>query len=99
MYEAQWPRGRQVIQMARFAKRLDTLQSKTVGILWDGVFRGDEIFPLLEKGLARRYPGMKFISYREFGSTHGGDESKVLAALPEKLKQYQCDAVLSGMGC
>lgn len=99
MYEVVWPRGKKVVEVARFAQRLDTLEGKTIGFLWDWIFRGDEIFPVIERELAKRYAGIKFIGYKEFGSTHGREEAQVLAALPEKLKQHHCDAVLSGMGC
>ncbi len=98
-YEAVWPCGKRVTETARFAQRLDTLAGKTIGELWDWLFRGDEIFPMIEKELAKRYPGIKFVSYKVFGSTHGGKEAEVLASLPDKLKQYGCDAVISGVGC
>ena len=100
MYEVVWPRGKQIIEgSGRLAKRLDTLEGKTICQLWDWVFRGDQVLPAVGDELAKRFAGVKNISYEVFGSTHGGDEAKVLAALPEKLKQYQCDAVISGMGC
>ncbi len=98
-YEVVWPRGKKVVESARFARRLETLAGKTVGFLWDWLFRGDQIFPVIEKELANQYPGIKFVGYEEFGSTHGGKEAEVLAALPDKLKRYKCDAVISGVGC
>ena len=98
-YEVVWPRGKQVVKSGRFAKRLSTLDGKTIGELWDWRYDGDKVFPTLEKALAKRYPGIKFVSYQVFGSTYGGDEAKVIAALPEKLKQNKCEAVISGVGC
>ena len=98
-YEVVWPRGKRVVESARFAKRLETLEGKTVGFLWDWLFRGEQIFPVIEKELSNRYPGGKFVGYEEFGSTHGGKEADVLDALPDKLKQNKCDAVISGIGC
>ncbi len=98
-YEVLWPRGRKVVEGAYLAKRLDALEGKTVGFLWDWVFRGDEIFPVLEKELAKRYSGIKFVSYEEFGSTGGAKGADVLADLPDKLKENRCDAVISGVGC
>ncbi len=98
-YEVVWPRGKRTIEVIRLAKRLDTLEGKTVCELWDWMFRGDQMFPTIEKELAKRYPGSKFVSYKVFGSTHGSEEAKVLAALPDKLKQNKCDAVISGVGC
>ena len=99
MYEVVWPQGKKVAKIMRFAKRLDSLQGKTVCELWDWIFRGDEVFPALEKEFARRYPGIKFVTYDVFGSTHGGGEAEVLASLPDKLKQHRCDAVISAVGC
>ena len=99
MYEVVWPRGQQVVKITSLGKRLDTLKGKTLCEMWDWIFRGDEIFPEIEKELSKRYPGIKFISYEEMGNIHGGGEAKVLAALPDKLKQYKCDAAISGMGC
>ena len=99
MYEVVWPRGKRLGGIVSLAERLDTLEGKTICALWDWVFRGDKIFPAIEKELAKRYPGSRFVGYEVFGSIHGGDEAKVLAALPDKLKQNKCDAVLSGVGC
>lgn len=99
IYEVVWPRGKKTVKVTHLAKRLDTLEGKTIGQLWDNVFRGDEIFPILEEELAKRYPGIKFINYELFGSIHGDEERKVLADLPGKLKRFGVDAVISGMAC
>jgi hypothetical protein len=98
-YEAYWPRSpRQQVRRA-LAPRLDTLEGKTVAQLWDELFKGDIVFELLEEGLKKRYPGIRFVSWREFGSTHGGNEKAALAALPRRLKDLGVDAVVSGMAC
>ncbi len=99
IYATVWPRAKKTVEATHFARRLDTLQGKTVGFLWDWVFRGDEIFPMIEEALAKRYPGLRFIGYEVFGATHGGAEAKTIAALPDKLKQNKCNAVISGIGC
>lgn len=94
-----WPRGKKTVDITPIAGRLSTLEGKTIGELWDDLFRGDEIFPMLETQLAARFPGVKFVPYRTFGSTHGRDERAVVAGLPERLRQLQVDAVISGMAC
>ena len=99
VYEVVWPRGKAAVKIIPLAKRVDTLAGKTVCELWDGLFRGDEIFPMLETWLAEKYPGIKFVSYKEFGATHGADERANLAAFGEKFKKFGCDAVISGVGC
>ena len=98
-YEAYWPRSPREQLTRELAPRLDTLEGKTVAQLWDELFKGDIVFELLEEGLKRRYPGINFVSWREFGSTHGGNEHAVLAALPQKLRDLGVDAVVSGMAC
>ena len=98
MYEVIWPRGKRTASAGRFAKRLDTLEGETVCFLWDWVFRGDEVFPIVEKELEKRYSGIKFVAYDVFGSIHGQEEIKVLAALPDKFMENRCNAVVSGIG-
>jgi hypothetical protein len=98
-YQVVWPRGRQFKKGARLAKRLDSLEGKVVAQLWDWVFKGDKMYDVWERELTKRYPGIKFISWREFGEIHGANEHKVLEELPTKLKQYGVDAVICGVGC
>ena len=93
------PRAPRRKQLSPAAPRLESLEGKTIVQLWDYVFRGDEVFELLEEGLKARYPGLKFVSWREFGSTHGDQERAILEGLPDRLKALGADAVISGMGC
>lgn len=98
-YEALWPCSPRQAKVKPLAPRLSTLEGKTVAQLWDHVFRGDEVFEFLEAGLKARIPGVRFVSWREFGSTHGSEEREVVAALSARLKALGADAVISGMGC
>ena len=98
-YEAFWPRAARQQRAQALAPRLTTLEGKTVAQLWDYLFKGDEVFALLEEGLRARFPGVKFVSWKEFGSTHGGEEKEALAALPKRFKELGVDAVISGMAC
>ncbi len=98
-YEVIWPRGKKIVEITPVAKRLDTLAGKTICEAWDWIFRGEEIFPTLERELAKRYPGIKFVNYKVFGSTHGKGEAETLAQFPAKMKANKCDAVISGVGC
>lgn len=98
-YQVVWPRGRKVVDRAAPAPRLDSLRGKTVAELWDFVFRGEEIFPLIESELSARFEDVKFLSPDRFGNTHSTEEREVLAALPDRLHELGVDAVISGMGC
>ncbi|MBI3917515.1 MAG: hypothetical protein HY322_10970 [Betaproteobacteria bacterium] len=98
-YEVFWPRAPRQMRTKTLAPRLDMLEGKTVAQLWDYLYRGDQVFELLEEGLRARFPGVRFVSWREFGSTHGGEERAALAALPQRFKELGVDAVISGMAC
>ena len=98
-YEALWPRSPRQTKVKSLAPRLDTLEGKTVAQVWDYVFRGDEVFTLLEEGLKARFPGIRWVSYKEFGSTHGSNEREVVASLAGRFKELEVDAMISGMGC
>ena len=98
-YQVVWPRSERQLQAQPLAKRLDTLSGKTIAQLWDYVFRGDEVFALLEQDLEARFPNVRFVSWREFGSTHGGQEREILASLPRRFEELGVDATISGMGC
>jgi hypothetical protein len=94
-----WPRARRVVEPGKLAPRLSTLEGRTIAFLWDSVFRGDEIFPILESALRHRFPGARFVGWDAFGSTFGGDESRTIGELPDRLRKLGVDAVVSGVGC
>jgi hypothetical protein len=98
-YAVLWPRSPRQLKQRALAPRHATLEGKTVAHLWDFLFQGDKVFDAIEEGLRVRYPGVKFVSWREFGNTHGRDERAILADLPRKLKAFGVDAAISGMGC
>jgi hypothetical protein len=99
VYEVVWPRGERRQALRPLAKRLDTLEGKTVAQLWDYLFAGDEVFSTLEQSLRASYPGVKFVSWREFGSTHAVNEKELLASLPQRFKEMGVDAAISSMAC
>ena len=63
------------------------------------MFRGEEIFPILEAELKSRFTGIEIIGYDTFGNIHGGDQAARVKALPHVLAQYRVDAVVCGNGC
>lgn len=98
-YDVVWPRSPRGVQQQRRASRLDTLAGKRVAFLWDYLFRGDELFPILAKELQERYANLEVIDYAEFGNLHGADEKERVGRLPDDLRSRGVDAVVSGMGC
>ncbi len=67
--------------------------------MWDYVFRGDELFPILEAELKTRFIGIEVVGFEEFGNLHGADEKDRVGRLPDSLRSRGVDAVVSGMGC
>ena len=98
-YSVVWPSSPQGVQAQRLVDRLDSLDGKRIAFLWDYLFRGDELFPILEQELTTRFPDIEIVGYAEFGNTHGGDEAKIIDGLPAALEANRIDAVVSGMGC
>ncbi len=97
VYKVLWPRGRRTGEVIAFAERLDSLEGKTVCELWDGLFRGDEIFPMLKKELSERYPGVKVVPWTEFpkDGDHGFPDWK---AHPNVMAEKGCDGVMVATG-
>ena len=98
-FEVLWPGGPSAIAQIQPAPRLSALAGKRIGFLWDDMFRGDDIFPILEEHLRALEPSAEIVGYETFGSIFGGDEHTVLEALPDRLKRLEIDAVVSGNGC
>ena len=97
-YDVLWPLARSTeVGVAMNARFADT-KAKRIGFIWDYVFRGDHMFPLIQAGLAEKYPGSEFVPYTTFGNAHGHDEREMLAALPGRLKAEKLDAVVVGVG-
>ena len=99
VYEVVSPLGRLAEPVKPLAPRLDSLDGKTICELKNSDLGAEMTFALTEEALSRQYPGVKFVSYTKFGNTHDPlHEAEVIKALPAKLKEYHCDAVISGNG-
>ncbi len=98
MYEVVWPLGKSVYKKIPCAPRISDLRGKTICELYDQLFRGDEILPLVRNSLQKQYEGIKFVNYTAFGNIHTHDQPKVLEGLPELLHKHGCDAVIGLVG-
>ena len=47
-FDVVWAKSARGVQSRPVAARIDTLNGKRVAFLWDYLFRGDEIFPVLK---------------------------------------------------
>ncbi len=96
------PAGLEVVKRSGSAPRLASLDGKTIGEVWNGVFKGDFTFPIIRKLLQQKYPGLRIIPYTEFPHTPGSDnptqQRERARRIAELAKEKGCDAVISGNG-
>jgi hypothetical protein len=62
------------------------------------MFRGEELFPVLERELTARFPGVELVGYDAFGNVHGPEESQVVGRIPSVIAARGVDAVVAGIG-
>lgn len=93
------PSGPMGVPISPPAPRPKSLDGRRIALVWNHLFRGDEIFPVVEAALRTAYSDIEFVPYDAFGSIMGADEEEVLDALPHKLKELGADGVLTGIGC
>ena len=97
-YDVLWPLSRRAVRETKAAARLPDLNGKVVAELWDVIFRGETIYPLVREYIKARFPEVRFVGYEEFGNFHGAREHEVSATIPDKLKAHKADAVIVGIG-
>jgi hypothetical protein len=97
-YEVVWPRSARGVQAKAAAPRLASLEGKRVGFLWDYLFRGDELFPVLDRELRRRFRNIDIVGYDAFGNIHGPEEHQLVGAIPSVIAARGIDAVVCGVG-
>lgn len=96
------PAGLAAVKVTGIARRLPDLNGKTVGEVWNGVFKGDVTFPIIRRLLKERYPGVKVIPYTEFYHLPGSDVPEHQRELARQIvaaaREKGCDALISGNG-
>ena len=97
MYEVVFPLGRRARQAQERAARPRTLDGVIIGELSNHKFEAEFVFEAIEKAILKRIPTAKFVSWERFGDTYGPNESEVIRDLPDNLKRYGVDVVISGM--
>jgi hypothetical protein len=97
-HEVLWPLARRAVEDRPLAPRLPDLNGKTVCELWDVIFRGETIYPLVREYIRARFPRVKFVEYSEFGNFYGPHGERISEELPEKLRAHRADAVIVGIG-
>jgi hypothetical protein len=101
-FEVLSPEGLDAVERQGPARRLDSLDGKTVCEIWNGVFKGDITFPIIRAQLQARYPGVRIVPYTEFPHAPASDNPARQRALAQEIaalvKEKGGDAVISGNG-
>ncbi len=101
-FEVISPAGVQLIEEKTASPRLPDLAGRTVGEIWNGVFRGDETFPVIRAELQRRHAGIRIVPFTEFPFFPGDDRPHAQQAAAQQIaalaKAKGCDAIISGNG-
>src|SRR4051812_40268473 len=63
VYKIVSPMGESTATMIEMARRLDTLDGKTVALVWNHAFKADVTLPAIAEALKQKYPGIKIIPY------------------------------------
>lgn len=96
------PQGETTVEEITMAPRLDTLDGKTICLIWNSAFKSNVTLSVIAESLKNKYPTAKVIPFTQMppsskapapGATHPEQ-----VALVEALKQKGCDAVISGNG-
>lgn len=98
VYEVVWPLARGTVDEVAPTAPIADLNGKTIGELWDWLFKGDQMYAIIREELRRRYPDVRFVRFQDFGNIHGQDEKRVIAALPDLLREHDVDLVVSSVG-
>jgi hypothetical protein len=96
------PVGLEAVEQAAAAPRLSTLEGKTIGEFWNGVFKGDETFPVIRRLLQQKFAGLKIVPYTEFPHGRASDQPAHQRELALRMaalaREKGCHAVISGNG-
>ena len=96
------PAGLEAVKATGTAPRLPDLNGKTIGEVWNGVFKGDVTFPAIRRLLRQKYPGVKIVPYTEFYHLPGSDvpehQREIARQIVAMARDKGCDALISGNG-
>ena len=103
VYSVVSPLGDPVVKMITMGPRLDTLNGKTVCMVWNEAFKADVTLPAIGESLKEKYPDLKIIPHTEIDAAlqtaarenPSAEESAILQAV---LKEKGCEALISGNG-
>src|ERR1022692_3151262 len=92
-YDVVWPLGPVQLDRVRAATSRSGLGGHRVAFVWDYLFRGPEMFSIIEAAWRKAEPTTEFIDYEVFGSigTSTPEGAGNLTLLGERLHEHGAD--------
>jgi hypothetical protein len=102
VYKVMSPLGESTAKTTAMAPRLDTLDGKTVCLVWNYAFKADITLPAIAEELKKKYPGIKIVPYTAMPLAPlpeaPGTPKKESEALQAAYKAKGAQAVIAGNG-
>jgi hypothetical protein len=102
VYKIVSPLGESTAKMSAMARRLDTLEGKTVALVWNHAFKSDVTLPAIAEALKQKYPGIKIVPYTDLPTAPlpetPGSPGRESAAMVAAYKAKGIQAVITGNG-
>ena len=98
VYEVVAPTGLVPQDPAPINPHPTSLSGKTIGFVWDYLFKGPVVFDAVRHVIDARYTGVRYVDYLHFGDIHGFDSTRVLEELPDKVRIAGIDAAVVAVG-
>ncbi len=102
VYEVVSPLGERVVEAGAMAPRLETLNGKTICMVWNHAFKADVTLPAIAEELKKRFPDIKIVPYYSMPLAPlpelPGSPTKESENLRAALKAMGADAVIVGNG-
>jgi len=96
-YSILWPLGRATQRGRRAQAGLEKLSGARIALVWDHLFKGDEILRAFAERLGAQFPDTEFIDHTHFVGDFG-DVYSGLATLGEQLARVRADAAVVAVG-
>jgi hypothetical protein len=96
-YATLWPLGRSTQRGRRAQAGLGKLSGARIALVWDHLFKGDEILRAFEERLSGQVADIEFIDHAHFVGDFGDDYSG-LETLREQLAEAKADAAVVAVG-
>src|ERR1700722_16967862 len=98
-FEVVWPLSKQRSHAIDVVDELGGLNGKRIALVWDHLFKGNEMFQIIIAQAQLENPTVEFVSYEEFGNIlrPGAHPEQVLDEMGANLERQGIDGAIVGV--